>query len=186
MLGFFGCCAAAGTLATVTARSEATNRGGSVMAALQIKNIPWGVGDDIKMDASWAKGDTKNVISTSGTSPSFIMLGGVPNQFGSNRTLAFGPTTDGVFLSAAFGGDGSIHLTESYGFRGAYNHNSDPYWSSSLFGGIGFVRYNNTARAEYCASAALSIPGQGVTYSCNPNFDLSMLGLSPAGPRSRT
>ena len=38
--------------------------GGSVMAALQIKNIPWGAGDDIKMDASWAKGDTKNVIAT--------------------------------------------------------------------------------------------------------------------------
>src|SRR5258706_3822391 len=28
--------------------------GGSVMMALQIKNIPWGAGDDIKMDASWA------------------------------------------------------------------------------------------------------------------------------------
>ena len=35
------------------------------MAALQIKNIPTGAGDDIKFDASYAKGDTKNVISTS-------------------------------------------------------------------------------------------------------------------------
>ena len=26
--------------------------GGSAMVALQIKNIPWGAGDDIKMDAS--------------------------------------------------------------------------------------------------------------------------------------
>ena len=42
-----------------------TKYGGSVMAALQIKNIPTGAGDDIKFDASWAKGDTKNVISTS-------------------------------------------------------------------------------------------------------------------------
>ena len=46
------------------------------MAALQIKNIPTGPGDDIKMDASWAKGDTKNVISTSATSPNFLMFGG--------------------------------------------------------------------------------------------------------------
>jgi hypothetical protein len=163
-----------------------TKWGGSVMAALQIKNIPWGAGDDIKMDASWAKGDTKNVISTSGASPSFFMIGGVPGQFGSSRTLSFGATTDGVFLPilplgvGAFSGlrgDGSIHLTESYGFRGAYNHNWDPYWSSSLFGGIGFVRYDNTARAEYCAAAAITVPGQGVTYTCNPNFDLSMLGF---------
>ena len=41
----------------------ATKWGGSVMAALQIKNIPTGAGDDIKIDASYAKGDTKNVIS---------------------------------------------------------------------------------------------------------------------------
>src|SRR5215475_14051267 len=35
-----------------------TKWGGSVMAALQIKNIPTGAGDDIKVDASYAKGDT--------------------------------------------------------------------------------------------------------------------------------
>src|SRR6195256_3404576 len=44
--------------------------GGSVMGALQIKNIPTGPGDDIKIEATWAKGDTKNIISTSGASPS--------------------------------------------------------------------------------------------------------------------
>jgi hypothetical protein len=51
-----------------------TKWGGSVMAALQIKNLPTGAGDDIKIDASYAKGDTKNVIATSGTSPSFAMF----------------------------------------------------------------------------------------------------------------
>ena len=50
--------------------------GGSVMAALQIKNIPWGPGDDFKIDASYAIGDTKNVIATSGVSPLFAMFGG--------------------------------------------------------------------------------------------------------------
>ena len=50
--------------------------GGSVMAALQIKNIPTGAGDDFKIDASYAKGDTKNVISTSDASPTFAMFGG--------------------------------------------------------------------------------------------------------------
>ena len=43
-----------------------TKWGGSVMAALQIKNIPTGAGDDIKIDATYAKGATKNVIATSG------------------------------------------------------------------------------------------------------------------------
>jgi hypothetical protein len=150
--------------------------GGSVMVALQIKNIPTGPGDDIKFDTSWSKGDTKNVISTSGGSPSFLMLGGVPGQFGPNGSLGFGATTDGVYLPTAFGGDGSIHLTTAYGVRGAFNHNWDPYWSSSLFGGAGWVRYDGTAAAEYCAAYALAVPGQGVSYSCNPNYTISMLG----------
>jgi hypothetical protein len=154
-----------------------TKVGGAVMAALQIKNIPTGPGDDIKLDATWAKGDTKQVISTSAASPTFIMLGGVPGQFGPDRSLAFGPTSDGMYLPTAFGGDGNIHLTTAYGVRGAFNHNWDAYWSSSLFGGIGWVRHDGTAKAEYCAAAALTIPGQGVTYSCNPDFNVSMLGF---------
>jgi hypothetical protein len=123
--------------------------GGSVMAALQIKNIPWGPGDDIKIDASWAKGDTKNVISTSSASPSFFMMGGVPGQFGPSNTVGIGATTDAVYTPRAGQGalpgsgavgDGSLHLTEAFGVRGAYNHNWDPYWSTSLFGGAAWVR----------------------------------------------
>ena len=47
--------------------------GGAVNVALQIKNIPTGPGDDFKIDATYSKGDTKAVISTSGASPSFAM-----------------------------------------------------------------------------------------------------------------
>jgi len=153
-----------------------TKYGGSVMAALQIKNIPTGPGDDIKFDATWAKGDTKNVISTSASSPNFLMLGGTHGQFGANQTIGFGATTDGVYLPVAAGGDGSIHLTTSYGVRGAFNHNWDPYWSSSLFGGMGWVRYDATAQAEYCATYGAAVAGRGITYTCNPNYTISMLG----------
>jgi hypothetical protein len=151
--------------------------GGSVMAALQIKNIPTGAGDDIKLDATWAKGDTKNVISTSGSSPSFVMLGGVSGQFGPSGSIGFGATTDGVWLPTANGGDGSIHLTTAYGVRGAFNHNWDPYWSTSLWGGAGWVRYDATAQAEYCAAYGTTVAGQGTTYSCNPNYSVGMVGV---------
>src|SRR6201994_1207117 len=69
------------TLSEISGHPE-TKMGGSVMGALQIKNIPTGAGDDIKIDASWALGDTKNVISTSAASPSFAMLGGNTGQAG--------------------------------------------------------------------------------------------------------
>ena len=39
--------------------------GGAVMAALQIKNIPTGAGDDIKMSGSWSLGASHYVLGTS-------------------------------------------------------------------------------------------------------------------------
>jgi len=98
---------------------------------LQIKNIPWGAGDDIKTDASFSKGMTKQVIATGSSSPSFAVFGGSNRAY---QSVGFGATTDAVFLPAIFGGTGDLKLTTAYGFRGAYNHNWDPYWSSSLFG----------------------------------------------------
>src|SRR4051795_8271957 len=115
--------------------------GGSAMAALQIKNIPTGPGDDIKMDVSYAKGNTKNVIATAAASPSFAMYGGTSNAT-AYQSVGFGATTDAVFLPAFAGGDGSLHLTEAYGIRGAFNPNWDVHWSTSLYGSYSAVRYD--------------------------------------------
>ena len=93
-----------------------TKWGGSVMAALQIKNIPTGAGDDIKMDATYAKGDTKNVISTSG---GFAELHDVRwhRRAGAYQSIGFGATTDACLASGGCdGGDGSLHLTEGLRF----------------------------------------------------------------------
>jgi hypothetical protein len=159
-----------------------TKWGGSVMAALQIKNIPTGPGDDIKLDASFAKGDTKNVISTSSSSPNFAMFGsaGAPGAY---QSIGFGATTDAVWLPVSSGGDGNLKLTTAWGVRGGFNHNWDPYWSSSLFGSYASVRYDGavgnlaTAKGAYCAAFAVGHPGQGVTYTCDPNFNTSQLGV---------
>ena len=152
-----------------------TKWGGSVMAALNVKNIPTGAGDDIKIDATWSKGDTKNVIATSATSPSFAMFGG-SGRADAYQSVGFGATTDGVFLPAFAGGDGAIHLTEAYGIRGAFNHNWDPNWSSSLFGSYSAVRYDGTAKVNMCANY---LPGKAPSadYSCNPDFNVSQLGV---------
>jgi hypothetical protein len=164
--------------------------GGSVMAALQIKNLPTGAGDDIKFDVSYAKGTTKNVIATSGSSPSFAMFG--DSGFG-YQSVGFGATTDGVYMPGA-GGTGGIVLTTAWGVRGAFNHNWNPNWSTSLFGSYSSVRYDGgtddnllgagttSAKGAYCAAFALSHAGQtgaaGVgTYSCNPDFNVSQLGV---------
>src|SRR5262249_31293326 len=85
-----------------------TKWGGSVMAALQVKNLPTGAGDDIKIDASYAKGDTKNVISTSAASPSFAMFGGTGRP-GAYQSIGFGQTSDAVYapVGLALGATGA-------------------------------------------------------------------------------
>jgi hypothetical protein len=169
--------------------------GGSVMAALQIKNIPTGAGDDIKMDASFAKGDTKNVIAADSVSPSFAMFGSSGRAY---QSVGFGATSDAVYLPAASvnlpagsipagGGTGDLKLTTAYGFRGAFNHNWDPYWSSSLFGSWSAVRYNGsstditTAKGQYCASYIfankLTAANTSADFSCNPDYNVSQLGV---------
>ncbi|SDI19677.1 MULTISPECIES: porin [Bradyrhizobium] len=165
--------------------------GGSVMAALQIKNLPTGAGDDIKIDASYAKGDTKNIISTSGGSPSFAMFGG--SGFG-YRSVGFGNTSDGVYLPGAFG-TGGIVLTNAWGIRGAFNHNWDPYWSSGFWAGYSSVRYDGgtndnirglgttTAKGAYCAAFAATFAGQAAagnsvgSYTCNPDYSITQVGV---------
>ena len=166
--------------------------GGSVMAALQIKNLPTGNGDDIKLDVSYAKGATKQVISTSGGSPSFAMFSG--SSFG-YQSVGFGATTDAVYLPGA-AGTGGLKLTTAWGIRGAFNHNWDPYWSTSLFGSYTSVRYDGgtndnliagigttSAKGAYCAAFAASHPGQAAAgnnagnYTCNPDFNTAQLGV---------
>src|SRR3954464_5309113 len=144
--------------------------GGAVMAALQIKNLPTGAGDDFKIDVSYAKGDTKAVVSTSGGSPSFAMFGGT-GRLGAYQSIGFGQTSDAVYLPVLNGGTGDLKLVDSWGIRGAFNHNWDPYWSSSLWGSYASVRYNGgslditSAKGQWCASYSV---GKGAGFTCNP------------------
>ena len=99
--------AAPNTLSEISGHPD-TKWGGAVMASLNIKNLPTGTGDDIKMDASYAKGATKYIIGTDATSPSFAMYGGSSRAY---QSVGFGATTDAVYLPTMFGGDESLHLT---------------------------------------------------------------------------
>ena len=151
--------------------------GGAVMAALQIKNLPTGAGDDLKIDVSYAKGDTKAVVSTSGASPNFVMFGST-GRAGAYQSIGFGQTSDAVYVPG-----GELKLVDSWGIRGAYNHNWDPYWSTSLWGSYGSVRYNGnalditSAKGQWCANYNT---GKAVSadYSCNPDYNFAQVGLT--------
>jgi Porin subfamily len=172
--------------------------GGAVSAALQIKNIPTGAGDDIKLEGTWAKGASKYVLGTSSADPSgFALYNGTKFAMGVVTDAVYSGSTLGTCTVGVPGCNGNpvtgLQLTEGWGFRGAYNHNWDPYWSSSLFGGIAQLRYNQTAKTLWCntfvANAGVAIAGGGLTNGggtggtlgagsvCDPGFTVGMVGL---------
>ena len=163
------------TLSEISGHPD-TKWGGAVMASLQIKNLPTGAGDDIKLDTSYAKGATKYVISTDATSPSFAIFGGT-SAAGAYQSIGFGATTDAVYLPVANGGDGSLHLTEAFGIRGAFTHNWDPHWSSSIYGTYSAVRYDGTAKTFICANYTTPAKAVSADYVCNPDYNISQLGF---------
>ena len=91
------------------------------------------------------------------------------------------------WLPVFAGGTGDLKLTTAYGFRGAYNHNWDPYWSSSLFGSWSAVRYGGnqfditSAQGQFCATVRAGLAAQHAAtsfdFSCNPNYDVAQLGV---------
>jgi Porin subfamily len=170
------------TTASILSGHPDSKFGYATMIGVNIKNIPTGPGDNIKFDASYTKGATKYVIATAATSPSFAMFGGTSGQFGPNGSVGFGATSDGVWLPTAAGGDGVIHLTTSWGVRGAFNHNWDAYWATSVYGAYAGVSYDGGAKGMYCAAFAVSHPGQGAVatatgaYTCNPDYNIAQLG----------
>ena len=84
----------------------------------------------------------------------------------------------GLLATASSGTGGSIQKTRiAWGVRGAYTHNWSPTWSSSLFGAYAALRYNGTGKAVYCAGMGAAIAGQGVTYTCNPDFNIAQVGF---------
>jgi hypothetical protein len=114
-------------------------------------------------------------------------------------TIAIGAITDAVYGGWLTPLQAGVQLTRGWGLRGAFNHNWDPYWSTSLFGGYAKISYNDTAKTLWCASfggtlpnglplplafsgaelagghPATPVPGSG--YSCDPGFSMAQIGL---------
>jgi hypothetical protein len=137
------------------------------MLALSIKNIPTGAGDTINMDVSYANGASRYVIG--GVSPnSFSMYGST--GLAAYQSIGFGTSADGII-----GPTGNIEKTTAWGFRGAYTHNWDPNWNTSLFGSYSALSYNTNGKVTFCAGllATAGVP----LANCNPDFRIAELGL---------
>ena len=141
--------------------------GWAVQGALSIKNVPTGPGDSINLQAVYTDGATRYNFQSL-FPQSFFMFSG--SGSGAYQSTGFAGLADGVF-----GVGTGIETVKTWGFRGGYNHNWSPNWSSGIYGGYGQLKYGTTGKAMICANfAAIALPGA----TCNPDFNFAVIGVN--------
>jgi hypothetical protein len=146
--------------------------GYAVVGAFELKNLPTGSGDSLKVEAGYGKGAAKYVF------------GGTTDTSGAGRyakfdgnTLGFGYVLDGVF-----GNGTNIVQSSAWQVSAYYEHFWNPSWRTSLFGNYSHISYGNAGdsllfaafgagKLGYSTSAGTSSAG---TLNATGSFDLGM------------
>src|SRR5258708_6534858 len=147
--------------------------GWAAQLALSIKNIPTGPGDTLNIQGVYTDGATRYNFQSLATQ-NYAMFGGTGFP-GAYQSVGFAGVTDAVFsgLSAGTATATQLETTKTWGFRGGFNHNFDPYWSGSIYGAWAQARYNNTAKGLICVGITpLLVAGS----TCNPDFQVFQAG----------
>jgi hypothetical protein len=142
--------------------------GWAVQGSFSFKTDAIGPGDTLNIQAVYTDGATR--YNFQNLAPQgFAMYGGtgVPGAY---QSVGLAAVADGIF-----GLGTGISKVQTWGMRGAYNHNWDPYWSSSLYGAYAQLKYGNGGNALACASLS-GAAFVGVT-TCNPDFNVAQIGV---------
>ena len=141
--------------------------GWAVQAALSIKNIPTGAGDNINLQAVYTDGATRYNFQSL-FPQSFFMFSGSGN--GAYQSTGFAGIADGVF-----GVGTGIDTVKTWGVRGGYTHNWSPNWASGIYGGYAQLKYGDTGKALICTNfGAIALAGA----TCNPDFNFAVVGAN--------
>ena len=146
--------------------------GWAVQGALQIKNIPTGAGDVINLQAVYTDGATRyNLQSLAAVS--YSMFGGT-NLPGAYQSIGFANAPDAVYTGTSVANGTGLENVRTWGFRGGYTHNWDPYWNTGIYGAYAAIQYGNNGKAAICANAVALLALVG---TCNPDFNIAQAGI---------
>ncbi|WP_439360308.1 porin [Bradyrhizobium sp. DASA03007] len=144
--------------------------GWAAQLALSIKNIPTGAGDTINVSGVYTNGASRYNFQDLMAS-TYAIYGGT-GLAGAYQSVGLAGLSDSVFVTGA-----GQELTTTYGFRGAYTHNWDPYWNTAIYGAWAAVRYNNTAKGYLCGAFVTGLALSSGIAGCNPDFNYSVVGV---------
>jgi hypothetical protein len=140
--------------------------------ALSIKNIPTGPGDTINIQGVYTNGASRyNIQDQASPASAAAIYSGVTG-------VGYGFAPDAVY-----GSGGSLQLVSTWGMRGGFNHNWNPYWSSSVFGAYASVRYTGAAKAAMCGvggtvDTLIGAGAGGSITACNPDYNIGQVGAN--------
>ncbi|MGO4716285.1 porin [Bradyrhizobium sp. 2TAF24] len=143
--------------------------GYAVTGAFELKNLPTGVGDSLKVVGTFANGAAKyafgGTFDTAGAGRFAVANGG---------SLAFGYVLDGVYsgLSAASGS--SIAKSDAWNVSAFYEHYWTPAWRTSVFGSYSHIAYGSVGNSLLLAAANSGLLTTGTT-TATGNFDLGFV-----------
>lgn len=143
--------------------------GWAAQLGLSIKNIPTGPGDSINVSGVYANGASRYTFND--YLPATYARYGGTNLAGAYQSVGLAGLSDSVFVAGA-----GQQLTTTFGFNGAYNHNWDSHWASSVFGGVGAVRYSGTAKSYICGAFVAGLALSSGIAGCNPDFNYAVVG----------
>jgi len=150
--------------------------GGAATAGIKI-NTPWGTGDYLALDGSWALGATAYTYSFNGglsSTPALFAFNSAP--LGAYQTLNFGYVYDNVYAAGT-----ALQLTTSWGARAAYHHAWNANWATDVYGGYEKFHYNSTANFILCNSSmagvgATTLTGRLSSGVCNNDYSIAIVG----------
>jgi hypothetical protein len=148
--------------------------GWAVQGAVQFKTDFIGAGDTLNFQAVYTDGASRyNFQSLAVQSYGMFGGSGIPGVY---QSVGLAAVADGVFVNGS-----GIDTVKTWGLRGAYNHNWDPYWNSALYGAYAQLQYGNAGKGFICAGLTGAVPGavpaQPGIINCNPDFNVAQIGF---------
>jgi hypothetical protein len=146
--------------------------GWAAQLALSIKNIPTGAGDTINLQGVYTDGATRYNFQS--LAPVNYSIYGGTGVAGLYQSIGFGNVADAVYVGTNNANGSQLESVQTWGFRGAFTHNWDPYWNTAIYGAYAGVRYGTLGKNTICAFIAGA--QAGVT-NCNPDFNIGQVGI---------
>ena len=104
---------------------------------------------------------------------SYSMFGSA-STLGAYQSIGFASAPDAVYTGTSAANGTGLENVTTWGFRGGYTHNWDPYWNTGIYGAYASIQYGSNGKAAICANAVTLLALVG---TCNPDFNIAQAGI---------